>query len=291
MHNNAAGTQEPPSGLRDLVVVAFESRRAAELAEMIRRHGGLPVSAPAMREVARENRTELYDYVERLRAGQFDVVLLLTGVGLRNLVQQVGDKFAPQEIAEALRSATLVARGPKPVAALRELGLTPHWVVPEPYTWRELLELLDRHVPVTGKAVAVQEYGLPNEELLEALAQRGTSVHRVTIYQWDYPENLAPLRTGIRTILEGKAAVVLFTSANQVYNVWAFVEREFESESDLWRARMQETVVASVGPVCSQALRQHGIEPDLEASPPKMGALMHLVAQQARACLEQKRRK
>lgn len=274
--------------LHGLVVVAFESRRAGELAEMIRRHGGEPVSAPAMREVPQENLAELHQYLERLRQGKIDIVILLTGVGLRTLVQQVREQVRPEDVAKALRSAMLVARGPKPVAALRELGLVPQYVVPEPYTWRELLELMDREVPLAGKNVAVQEYGMPNEELLQALQQRGAHVQRIMIYRWEYPENLLPLRAGIRSILEGKAAVALFTSANQVHNVWTFVEREFEPDFELWQAQMRKMVVASVGPVCTQALREHGIEPDLEASPPKMGALMHLVAQHARGCLQRK---
>ncbi len=289
MPDNTTEAGHPPSRLHDLVVVAFEARRAAELAEMIRRHGGIPVSAPAMREVPRQNPIDLYQYVEQLRAGRFDVVVLLTGVGLKKLVQQVADKFPPHEIALALRSATLVARGPKPVAALRELGLSPQWLVPEPHTWRELLAVLDLHVPLQGKLLAVHEYGVTNEELIRALTERGAQVHRVSIYQWDYPENVLPLRTGIRTILDGKAAVAVFTSASQVHNVWAFVEQEFESELDLWQTRIEQTIVASVGPICSQALRQHGVEPDLEASPPKMGALMHLVALHARSCLQKKR--
>ncbi|MCX8071252.1 MAG: uroporphyrinogen-III synthase [Candidatus Binatia bacterium] len=276
-------------GLHELVVVAFESRRAAELAEMIRRHGGIPVSAPAMRELPRDNRDELIAYVEQLRQGHFDVVILLTGVGLRTLVRQVSDQLSAPEVAEALRRATLLARGPKPVAALRELGLLPDKVVPEPYTWREILALVDRELPVAGKTVAVHEYGLPNDELLRELGRRGAAVHSIAIYRWEYPQDLLPLRQGIRTILEGKAAVAVFTSANQVHNVWAFVEGEFEPELQRWQEQLRRMVVASVGPVCSQALRHHGVEPDLEAAPPKMGVLAHLLARRARACLAHKR--
>ncbi|GIW44472.1 MAG: hypothetical protein KatS3mg077_1754 [Candidatus Binatia bacterium] len=289
MNDEAPASAASRSSLCDLVVVAFEHRRAAELAELIRRQGGIPVSAPAMREVAGENRAELKNYLQELADGQVDVVVLLTGVGLKTLVRQVADHFSPADVAAALRRATLIARGPKPVAALRELGLTPQWTVPEPHTWEQLLQLVDDKVPVGGKTVAVQEYGLPNEQLLHGLTQRGARVRRVSIYRWEYPENLAPLRHGVRCVLDGQAAAAVFTSAQQVHNVWAFVENEFENEFDLWAQRLQHMVVASVGPVCSRALREHGIEPDLEASPPKMGVMVHLLAREARGCLDRKR--
>jgi len=277
------------SRLHGLTVVAFESRRAQELAEAIRRHGGAPVSAPAMTERARDDRQDLLAYLQELESGQIDIVVLLTGVGLRMLVHQLRSDAQPERIAAALRNAVLIARGPKPVAALRDLGLVPQWRVPEPHTWKELLALLDRHVPVAGKTVALQEYGVPNTSLLDALAERGARVRRVVPYQWDYPEQLEPLREGIRTVLDGKAAVVVFTSANQVHNVFAFVEHEFEAELERWRTRLREVVLASIGPVCSEALRAHGLEPDLEASPPKMGVLVRELARSAAACLQHKR--
>ena len=131
-------------------VVAFESRRATEMAELIRRHGGEPLIAPTMREVPLGDTTPLLDYLGALEANEIDVVLLMTGVGLRTLVKSVASRWPAERVAAALRRAKLVARGPKPVAALREMGLQPDITVPEPNTWREVLATLDARLPVAG---------------------------------------------------------------------------------------------------------------------------------------------
>src|SRR5262249_61667123 len=104
---------------------------------------GEPISAPSMREVALGENRDAFEYLRRLEAGEIDVVILMTGVGLRTLAETVASKWPRDRLAAALRRATLVARGPKPVAALRELGLQPDVTVPEPNTWREILAALD----------------------------------------------------------------------------------------------------------------------------------------------------
>ena len=96
-----------------------------------------------------------------------------TGVGVRTLVESLGCRLSAPEWAEALGKTKVVARGPKPAAALRELGATIDLQVPEPNTWRETLALLDARLPVAGLRVAVQEYGKPVPELTDGLEQRG----------------------------------------------------------------------------------------------------------------------
>src|SRR5580698_4508596 len=172
-------------GFHGLRVLALESRRAAEMAELIRKQGGEPFVAPSMREVPLDADDATARFAERLYSGEFDMMVLLTGVGTRQLNRLLGPRFG-----EALRSLTVVARGPKPVAALREMGLVAAVVAPEPNTWRELLHALEGR---TEKRIAVQEYGRSNLELLDALRARGAEVTAVRVYQWDLPEDTAPL--------------------------------------------------------------------------------------------------
>jgi len=166
-----------------LRVVAFESRRAAEIATLIQRHGAVPLVAPAMREVPLVDQHEAIAFARDLEAGTIDVVLLLTGVGTRALVSAVAPVLSRMRLVAALGRVVLIARGPKPVAVLRELGLAPTTTVPEPNTWREILATLDASVPVSGRRVAVQEYGVANAELLDGLAARGATVVRVPVYR------------------------------------------------------------------------------------------------------------
>ena len=188
----------PFDGLR---VVSFESRRANEIAELIRRQGGDPFVAPSMRETPIENNPEALAFAERLFRGEFDLMIFLTGVGARALDKVLASRFAAGAFAEALRKITIVARGPKPAAALREMKVPVSVNVPEPNTWREVL------AAIAGRGerrIAVQEYGKSNSELLAGLRELGAEVTPVRVYQWDLPEDIRPLLEAIRRMVAGR---------------------------------------------------------------------------------------
>ena len=203
----------PPASLQGLRIVSFESRRAKEMAELIRRHGGEAISAPSMREVPLSENTVPVELFKRLEAGRIDLVILLTGVGTRTMVDALASHYSREQIAALLGKVPILARGPKPVAALKELGLQPAITAPEPNTWKEVLGVLDSNIPLKGKRVAVQEYGVTNPELLAGLETRGAEILRVPVYRWALPEDIAPLQAAIRAIVAAQADVVVFTSA------------------------------------------------------------------------------
>lgn len=207
------------SGLAGLRVVAFESRMNTEMASLIARQGGTPRVVPSLREVPREENAAALAFGEALLAGAFDVVVLLTGVGTRYLVETLETRHDRARIVEALGRTALVARGPKPARVLRELGLAPAVLVPEPNTWRDLLRALDERLPIAGRRVAVQEYGVANEALYDGLEERGGVVTRVPVYQWRLPDDVRPLAAAIGDLIEGREDVLIFTNAAQVNHV------------------------------------------------------------------------
>ena len=177
----------PKSDFAGLRVLSLESRRAQEMAKLISNFGGHPIVAPSMREVPLEENTEALNFAAALKQGQLDMVIFLTGVGIRGLTKVVETLYSRDEFVATLSKVAVVARGPKPLAALRELGVRVSLTVPEPNTWRELLQALDdtrESLPLNGTRVAVQEYGISNPELLEGLVARGASVTSVPVYQW-----------------------------------------------------------------------------------------------------------
>jgi uroporphyrinogen-III synthase len=278
----------PDTPLRGLKVLSFESRRAAEICQMVASYGGQPLSAPSMREIPLSENEQVRDFFERLSNATIDIVVLLTGVGTKALVEVLLPRCSPEQLAALLRRTTLVARGPKPRAALRQLGIDPTYTVAEPNTWRELLELLRGSCgPLAGKVVAIQEYGRSNTELIDALSALGATVLAVPVYRWALPEDLEPLRAGIRAIAAGEVDVVLFTSAQQC-NHMLQIAAELGIEDSL-RAALSSTVVASVGPIASEALRAERLPVDIEPVKPKMGPLLREVAQRAPALARQKR--
>lgn len=261
----------PFHGLR---VLALESRRAAEMEQLIRIQGGDPFVAPSMREIPLAENAEAFAFAERLFAGEFDMVILLTGVGTRQLNRLLATRYPEAAFAGALARLTLVARGPKPVAALREMDLKPAIVAPEPNTWRELLAATEgRH----ERHIAVQEYGRSNPELLDALRARGADVTPVRVYQWDLPENVEPLREAARRLAAGAFDVVLFTTAIQMVHL-ARVARELGIEAAVLD-NLRRCQVCSIGPTTTEVLEDFGIHPLFEPSHPKMGFLVKEAAE------------
>jgi uroporphyrinogen-III synthase len=254
-------------------------------------YDGEPIEAPSMREVPLESNHDALAFAAALERGDVDLVVLLTGVGTRALVDVVERAHGSREpLVAALGRTKVLARGPKPVAVLRDLGLTPWATAPEPNTWREVLTVLDAHagaVPLAGRSVAVQEYGEPSTELLEGLERRGARVTRVPVYKWALPEDLEPLRAAVRLLAAGDIDVVLLTTATQVVHLLQVADSMTLRDAVL--RGLGRAVVASVGPTTSEELRQHGIGVDLEPSHPKMGFLVREAAEQTGRLLAAKR--
>ena len=179
-------------GFQGLRVGALESRMAPEMERLITRHGGIPVVAPSMQEIPLSEHPQALAFGETLLSGEVDVVILLTGVGCRTLLDILETRFSHEAIKNALQNTILVVRGPKPAGVVKALGLHPQILVPEPNTWRDVLQALDVSFPegLMGKRVAVQEYGVSNPELLEGLRERGAQVTPVPVYRWTLPDDL-----------------------------------------------------------------------------------------------------
>ena len=273
-HNRSA------KGFGGRTVLSFESRRSAEIAALIEKNGGQAMVAPATREINAENSADVSRFASSLLAGKIDLVIFLTGVGTRGLARAVEAFCSREQFIAALSKVPVLARGPKPAAALKELGVPIAWNVPEPNTWREILQVLDANaLSVKDRYVAVQEYGIPSTGLLEGLKQRGADVLSVHVYDWALPEDITPLRKAIQAVSEGRVDVVLFTAAIQAHHLLQVAEEMGERDSLI--AALRKTRIASIGPVTSEALSEYGIRASLEPSHPKMGFLVKEAAEYA----------
>lgn len=278
------------TGLAGLRVLSLESRRAPEMAKLIESYGGRAVVAPSMRELPLESNTEALAFGRELIAGGFEIVIFLTGAGTRALARVVESAMPLADFRAALNKINVVARGPKSVAALGELGVSVTLAVPEPNTWKDLLRVLDERsgsMPLRGSRVAVQEYGSPNAELLDGLAARGAAVTRVPVYQWALPEDTGPLREAVDSIGRGEVDVALFTTSVQVMHLLR-IAREMKLEEAV-RAAFRRIAVGSIGPVTSEELREQGLPIDFEPEHPKMGFLVNEAAKRATEIVARKR--
>ena len=262
------------AGLR---VAAFESRRAKEMARLIERHGGVASVSPSMREVPIEDPSQAIDFANRLITGQIDIVIVMTGVGFRHLLEAVERHVDRQRFLASMVDITTVARGPKPVAAMKEAGLTPTFRVAEPNTWREVLDLIDAQLSIVHQTIGLQEYGKSNPSLIAGLEARGAQVVSLKVYDWALPLDVEPLKNNLSALSRRDIDVALFTSANQVVNLLELAEHLDLNQQV--RDGLRAAVVASIGPSTSEVLRGYQLPVDFEPSHSKMG---HLVSESAR---------
>jgi uroporphyrinogen-III synthase len=277
-----------PTDFHGLRVLSFESRMATEMTRLIERHGGVPVVVPALREIPipMQDNGAVFRLGVRLMLEQVDILILLTGVGTKALFEVLQTRYPLSDIIAALKKVIVVTRGPKPQAALKGLGLESNITVPEPNTWVEVVSTLDEYRPVKGFRVAVQEYGISNPDLLEALKQRGAEVFPVPIYRWALPEEVGLLRHVIGEVLDGKIDVMLVTNAAQIDHVMQLVEQEGKTE--LFKDACKKLVVASIGPTASERLRHYDLPIDFEPSHGKMGVLVKEASQHVHALRQPK---
>lgn len=266
----------PETDYEGFCIAALESRRADDMQRMIQRFGGKAFVSPSMREVPIEPNREAIDFAHRVMTGQVHVVILMTGVGFRYLLRSIERHVDLQRFLDSLSDIVTICRGPKPAAAMKEVGLTPTHRVPEPNTWRELLQTIDAGVSIANQTIGLQEYGVTNASLIAGLEARGATVQPLRVYGWELPEDTAPLEENVRQIAQGKRDMLLLTSAHQVVNMLRIAE-QMGILNEL-RDGLHRTVIASIGPTTSQMLHECDIHVDLEPSHPKMG---HLVTESA----------
>jgi uroporphyrinogen-III synthase len=269
-------------GLR---VLSLESRRAEVMEQMIRRHGGEPFVAPSVREIPFEQNDEVWKWAARLFAGEFDMIVLMTGVGLTYLRDAVAQRYSQEAFADALRKLTTVSRGPKPVAVLHELGVKSEIIIPEPNTWKEIVPVIAAR---PERRITIQEYGRPNPEFSAALKALGAEVTLIAIYRWTLPADLGPLREAVNRIADRECDVVIFTTSIQLVHLLEVAGQMGRAEP-VRQALREDLVVASVGQVMNASLADYGIQPDIVASHPKMGNLIRTASESAAAVLARKR--
>jgi uroporphyrinogen-III synthase len=273
-----------------LKVLSLESRRAKEMETLIRREGGDPFVAPSVQERALDDHRGVLEFIDRLEAGEFDLVVCMTGAGLAFLrdlaAADAVDHSTVDRLAAGLRRTFIVSRGPKPVPILRELGARANIVVPEPNTWKEVVEAVASR---PERRIAVQEYGRPNPEMTAALEALGAQVAPFAIYRWDLPTDLEPLREAARRLSGREVDVVLFTSSIQLDHLFQ-VAKEQGIEGEVRSALAHYVAVASVGPIMTEALQAAGLPVDIVPIHPKMAGLVKASAELAASALERKRR-
>src|SRR5215469_2572899 len=160
-----------------------ESRELDLFARMLEEQGAQTLRCPlvAIRDV--DDPAPVEAWLKRLTAGKFDDLILLTGEGLRRLIGLAQRTGIEREVVAALGKVRTITRGPKPVRALREIGLKASLSADEPTTAGIIATLVDENL--NGRTVGVQLYpGNPNAPLLGFLDQAGAGADPVVPYAY-----------------------------------------------------------------------------------------------------------
>jgi uroporphyrinogen-III synthase len=252
-------------------IAILESRLGKQLADLVAQRGGEPFHAPALAELPDLDPAQIAELVRSLEKRPAKLAIFQTGVGTRALFAAL-DALAQTELFLRLLDKTIVAvRGPKPTGALRTRGVRIDRSAADPFTTKEVLDCI-KDIPLKNERVIVQRYGVANVELDRALEARGAQVIEIPTYRWSLPEDTRPLESLIAALERGEMHAAVFTNAEQVRNLFAVAEGL--GRGDALRVALNNTLVASIGPVASAALREYEVKVGLESSPPKLGALM-----------------
>ncbi|MFD3165532.1 uroporphyrinogen-III synthase [Herpetosiphon sp. NSE202] len=255
-------------------VAILEARRASELANLLSRHGAIPIHAPALREVSVDAAPVAQAVLQQLEAGQIELLILLTGVGTQQLIDAAASLELEQAMLAALANTTLVCRGPKPTAVLRRYGLRPSISAASPYTINDLINSLDQ-VELAGRGVGLLHYGERDRKLADYCLERGAVLHEQSIYEWQLPADLSPLDALIEQAIAGQIAIFTFTSQIQVRHLLQVAEQQGQAHALI--AAMQQAIVAAVGPSCAQALINVGIHDVIMPEQPFMGQMVQRI--------------
>ena len=257
--------------MKSKVVAILETRAGAHLGELVTRRGGIPLLAPALEEIPDVEPGTVISLLNAWRTNPYRMVIFQTGVGTRALFQVTDSLGSTVEMLQLLARAAVVVRGPKPAGELNARQVRIDVRAPSPFTTETVLEAISG-IALDRAAVLVQRYGETNHLLRGSLEARGATVEEIATYRWALPANIEPLKELLDALAASRVDAVMFTSAVQIQNLYAIAETLGRS-SDL-TGQLQGLVIASIGPVCTRALRARGIDPTFEANPPKLGPLV-----------------
>jgi uroporphyrinogen-III synthase len=260
--------------MRGKRVAVLESRLGRELSDLVAGRGAEPFHAPALSELPDLEPDSIAALVKSLQARPAKLAVFQTGVGTRALFAATDSLALSDKLLALLDTAIVAVRGPKPTGALRRRGVRIDRSAADPFTTHEVLDCI-KDVPLQGERVIVQRHGAANRELDAALEARGAEVIEIPVYRWSLPPDTTPLVELIGRLQRGEMDAVLFTNAEQTRNL--FLVGNQIGKTEMLRDALNRTFVASIGPVASAALREAGVKVGLEASPPKLGALLSAV--------------
>src|SRR5260221_1156546 len=173
-------TRHMTQPLHGRTIALAEGRQLEELAQMLEKEGSTTVRCPLISILDAPDEARVLAWLRELIAGRFGYVVLMTGEGVRRLLGFADRVGLRADAIAAFGRTRTVTRGPKPVVALKEIGVAPYKVAAAPTTDGVIATL--RAEPLRGQTVGVQLFGAPNPALEQFLVEAGATVAAVLPY-------------------------------------------------------------------------------------------------------------
>lgn len=263
------------SNLKGQIVAITGQRRAEEMAELVRRLGGEPYVASTVNlrfEEAEEEAARLVDSI----IGGVDWAVFYTGVGVRAIFQAAEKTGKSEAFHAGLASTRVLSRGWKSLRALREFQRPPD-IEASPATTEGVINAL-RESGIAGMRILVQVPGTMPSELGDSISRMDAKMIHGSPYRFIPPENPEKVTRLIKDLIARRITAIAFTSPPAVNNLFSAAD-ELGLAEDLAHALNKIVFTASVGPVTSAAIRDHGVEPALESESQRMGGLVNDLSQ------------
>jgi uroporphyrinogen-III synthase len=241
--------------LQNRTIALAEGRQLEELAQMLEKEGAQVLRCPLLSILDAPDERPVLEWLRRLAAGEFDWVVLFTGEGVRRLIALADRHQQRDALVTALTGTPTITRGPKPVKALKEIGLTPTIVAGAPTTEGVIMSL--RALELRGKTVGVQLYSESNPTMSQFLRDAGAMEHAVRPYIYAPATDSERVADLVQRMAGGHVDSLVFTSSPQVDRLFEVAHER--GLLDTLAAGLARTRVAAVGPVVSENLTARGV--------------------------------
>lgn len=245
------------SGYRILIL---ETREEAQFSRLLRDQGADVLQCPMFTIEDTPDQNAVGTWIRGAIDQPLDDLVLMTGEGVRRLMAAAKRIGLENEFIAALARPRKFARGPKPVNALRPLGLLADTVV-EPPTTEGIIATLAR-ADLKDRRVGLQLYPEKDHSpLLAAVRKAGAMPVPVAPYVYDTKAAQSNIAAAIAEIAAGRVDAVALTSSGQVRRLVEAARAEGAEEQ--LRRGLALTPVASIGPVVSNELQAYGLQTDI----------------------------
>jgi uroporphyrinogen-III synthase len=256
-------------------IALLERRSSAEIAALVHRCGGVPISAPAIDEVLCHD--DFNTFFDGLMARRFSLAIFLSGAGTQALLDEARNRGRLSTVLTALRELAIACRGAKPAAVLKQHDLRPRITTAPPHTTQALLNALTV-LDVRARGIVLVHSGERNAAVAEDLRWREARLQEVRPYEWMLPDDVAPIAGVVRDALARRLDAVLFTNHIQCRHLFQ-VAADMNLAEGLRLSLNGGIVVGAVGPACARALQREGITPDVVPPVASMPSLINAVVE------------